>query len=218
VALVPTLYNRPVLEKAYIVRAAEPEDDSGIAALVVEGFLDKFRPIFGRRMDRSIKIMENWVRLEHRVGGVRSLVVEDRATSEIAGAVGVRTEPSDDEELARGLWETLRRNLGFLRASWSATLLSYPRYTAQPYEAYVERLVVAPGYRRQGMARALLREAEALARETGKETLGLHVSGSNLPALRLYEDDGYAEIDRQRSWLTGQFLGIWDWIYLRKVL
>lgn len=207
-----------MLEKAYNVRAAQPEDDSGIAALVVDGFVDKFRPIFGRRMDRSVKIMERWVRLEHRVGGVRSLVVEDRATSEIAGAVGVRTEPSDDEALARGLWEALRHNLGFLRASWSATLLSYPRYTAQPYEAYVERLVVAPAYRRQGMARVLLGEAEAFARETGKETIGLHVSGSNLPALRLYEDEGYKEVDRQRSWLTSRFLGIRDWIYLRKVL
>jgi ribosomal protein S18 acetylase RimI-like enzyme len=207
-----------MLEKAYKVRHAHPEDDPEISGLVVEGFLEKFRPIFGRRMDRSLKIMEKWVGLEHQVGGVLTLVVEDRATLELAASVGVRTEPSDDEALARGLWETLQRNLGFLRASWAATLLSYPRYTAQPYEAYVERLVVAPGFRRRGMARALLDEAEALAREEGKETVGLHVSGSNLPALRLYENEGYSEVDRQRSMLTGQFLGIREWIYLRKVL
>jgi len=212
------LYNRGMLEKSYEVRPATPEDDAEIAALVVEGFLEKFRPIFGRRMDRSVKIMEKWVRLEHRVGGVRSLVVEDRATSELAASVGVRTEPSDDEALARGLWETLRHNLGFLRASWAATLLSYPRYAAQPYEAYVERLVVAPAFRRGGMARSLLAEAEALARAEGKETIGLHVSGTNLPALGLYEDEGYEEVDRQRSVLTGWFLGIGDWIYLRKLL
>jgi ribosomal protein S18 acetylase RimI-like enzyme len=207
-----------MIEKAYTVRPAGEGDDAEIASLVVEGFLDKFRPIFGRRMDRSVRIMEKWVRLEHAVGGVSSLVVEDRANGEVAASVGVRTTASDDEALARGLWGTLRNNLGFLRASWSATLLSYPRYTAQPYEAYVERLVVAPGYRRRGMARALLAEAEARARESGKETIGLHVSGSNLPALRLYEREGYEEIDRQRSWLTGQFLGIRDWIYLRKLL
>jgi ribosomal protein S18 acetylase RimI-like enzyme len=207
-----------MIEKAYTVRPADAEDDAEIAGLVVDGFLEKFRPIFGRRMDRSVRIMERWVRLEHAVGGVRSLVVEDRASSEVVASVGVRTASSDDEALARGLWGALRNNLGFLRASWSATLLSYPRYTAQPYEAYVERLVVSPGYRRRGVARVLLHEAENLARESGKETVGLHVSGSNLPALRLYENEGYGEIDRQRSWLTGHFLGIRDWIYLRKLL
>ena len=60
--------------------------------------------------------------------------------------------------------------------------------------------------------------AEDLARENGKRTVGLHVSGNNLPALRLYEDEGYEEISRQRSFLTGYFLNIRDWIYLQKGL
>ena len=58
------------MEKSFVVRPAEPQDDATIAGLVVEGFLDKFRPIFGRRMDRSLRIMEKWVQLEHSVGGV----------------------------------------------------------------------------------------------------------------------------------------------------
>jgi ribosomal protein S18 acetylase RimI-like enzyme len=48
--------------------------------------------------------------------------------------------------------------------------------------------------------------------------MGLHVSGSNLPALKLYEACGYQEISRQRSLFTGYFLGIWDWLYLQKKL
>lgn len=205
-------------EKLFIVRPAEPQDNVVIAGLVVEGFLDKFRPVFGRGMDRSVKIMERWVRLEHTLGGVSSLVVEGPAPAGITASVGVRIGVSDDEALARGLWKALRRDLGYIRAFWAATLLSYPRYSATSYEAYVERLVVTAGHRQQGMARALLDAAESLARDSCKETIGLHVSGDNLPALRLYESYGYKESSRQRSLFTGYFLDIRDWLYLQKVL
>ena len=205
-----------MFEETYTVREAELRDETEIAGLVVEGFLDKFRPIFGRGMDRSVWIMEKWVHLEHSIGGVRSLVVEISATGEISASVGVRVGESDDDALSRGLWNSLKRSLGFVRASWAATLLSYPRYAASSREAYVERLVVSPGHRNQGMARALLDAAENLARETGKASVGLHVSGGNLPALRLYESYGYEEVSEQRSRLTGYFLGIRDWLYLRK--
>lgn len=184
--------------------------------MVVEGFLDKFRPIFGKRMDQSVRIMERWVRLEHEVGGVRSLVLE--SGSEIAASVGIRLDPSDEAALAGGLWQIMNRNLGVLKTFWATTLLSYPRYNHIPAEAYIERLVVAPAHRRTGMGLALLREAEALGRESGKQSVGLHVGGTNLPALRLYEDAYYEEISRQKSFLTGRFLGIREWIYLRKPL
>ena len=202
----------------FTVRLAGPDEDPAIAALVVEGFLDKFRPVFGRRMDRSVKIMEKWIRLEHASGGVTSLVIEGYSTGELAGSVGIRTADSREDVHARGLWRTLSRNLGFPRAVWATTLLSYPRYSATSSEAYIERLVVSPDFRRQGMARLLLAAAEDLSRESGKRTVGLHVSGNNLPALRLYEDEGYEEVSRQHSFLTGYFLNIRDWLYLKKDL
>jgi ribosomal protein S18 acetylase RimI-like enzyme len=202
----------------FTIRMAEPEDDPAIASLVIEGFIDKFRPVFGKRMDQSIRIMEKWISLEHSSGGVESFVIEGCEAGEIAASVGVRTKPSNDEVMARGLWRALNRNLGTLRALWATTLLSYPRYSARSSEAYIERLVVSPGFRRQGMAKSLLDAAGELASEMEKRTLGLHVSGNNLPAMRLYEDESFAEVSRQRSLLTGHFLGIKDWIYLRKNL
>ena len=139
----------------FTIRLAGPEEDAAIATLVVEGFLDKFRPIFGRRMDRSVKIMEKWVGLEHASGGVTSLVIEGYTATELAGSVGVRTAESREDVLAHGLWRTLSRNLGFPHALWATTLLSYPRYSSTSSEAYVERLVVAPAFRRHGPAPAL---------------------------------------------------------------
>ena len=202
----------------FTVRLAGPGEDPAIAALVVEGFIDKFRPVFGRRMDRSVKIMEKWIGLEHASGGVTSLVIEGYSAGEITGSVGVRTAASREDVLARGLWRNLERNLGLPRALWATTLLSYPRYATSSSEAYIERLVVSPDFRRQGMARRLLAAAEDLAREAGKATVGLHVGGTNLAALRLYEGEGYEEVSRQRSLLTGYFLNIRDWLYLKKEL
>jgi GNAT superfamily N-acetyltransferase len=202
----------------FTVRFADAEDDPAIAALVVEGFLEKFRPIFGARMDRSLRVMEKWVTLEHASGGVTSLVTEGYSPSELAGSVGVRTAPSREDVLARGLWRSLTRNLGFPRAVWATTLLSYPRYSHTSSEAYVERLVVSPSFQRRGIARGLLSAAEKLAREAGKETVGLHVSGNNLAALRLYEAEGYRKAGRQRSFLTGYFLDAKEWLFLQKTL
>jgi len=202
----------------FTVRLAEPDEDPAIAALVVEGFVDKFRSVYRSRMDRSVRIMEKWIRLEHASGGVTSLVIEGYAAAELAGSVGIRTAESREDVLSRGLWRIFTRNLGFLRAIWATALLSYPRYSSTSSEAYIERLVVSPGFRRQGMARRLLMAAEDFARDAGKTTVGLHVSGNNLPALRLYENEGYEEVSRQHSYLTGYFLNIRDWIYLKKEL
>lgn len=204
------------MAEQFTIRPADPDDDPDIATLVVEGFLDKFRPIFGKRMDHSVKIMEKWIQLEHASGGVESLVVE--WGSEIVASVGVRTAESREDVLARGLWRNLNNNLGFYRTLWATTLLSYPRYAPTTSEAYVERLVVAPEYRKRGIARSLLAASEELGLDAGKKTVGLHVSGNNLPALRLYEDEGYLEVSRQRSFLTKYFLDIRDWLYLRKEL
>ena len=202
----------------FTVRFAGPDDDPAIAALVVEGFMDKFRPVFGRRMDRSLRVMEKWISLEHASGGVTSLVVEGYSAAELAGSVGIRTEASREDILARGLWASLTRNLGFLRAVWATSLLSYPRYSSDSSEAYVERLVISPSFRRQGMARRLLSAAEDLATDAGKKTVGLHVTGNNLAALRLYEAEGYEEVSRQRSLLTSYFLDIREWLYMKKEL
>ncbi|WP_047866462.1 GNAT family N-acetyltransferase [Rubrobacter aplysinae] len=210
-----------LLDEGFKLRKATPEDNRVIAGLVVEGFVDKFRPVFRGRLDRAADVMERWVALEHSIGGVTSLIVEhetDGGLSAPLASIGVRTGHSDDEALSRKLWGTLREQLGLFPALRSATLLSHPRYNPIKTEAYVERLVVTNDYKRRGLARSLLYEAEALGRGADKSSIGLHVSGINHEALTLYETEGYEEISRQSSWLTGYALGIRDWIYLKKSL
>lgn len=203
----------------YTIRLANPEDDAAIARLVVEGFVDQFIPIFGGDSKVTREIMRRWVELEHSCGGVRSLVTDSGGHEDrIVASVGVRTTESQDSVLAKGLWRSLKNNLGILRAFWATTLLSHPHYSSRPDEAYVERLVVTEDYKKQGLARNLLHRAESLGRESDKTYIGLHVSGNSTPAINLYTAEGYKEVSRQRSLTTGYFLGVKEWLYLRKTL
>ncbi len=57
-------------------------------------------------------------------------------------------------------------------------------------------LYVVPAARRQGVARALLRRAARLGRESGAHSLSLETAIDNLPAQKLYESMGWQrEVD-----------------------
>jgi GNAT superfamily N-acetyltransferase len=58
----------------------------------------------------------------------------------------------------------------------------------------IKRMYVAPPARRRGLARRLLAELEACARELGHERLRLDTNAAQPEALLLYEAAGYAEI------------------------
>lgn len=205
-----------MLHRPYTIRVAEERDEPEIAALVVAGFLDKFRPAFGRRLGASLQIMEHWISLEHARGGITSLVIEE--PEGVAASVGVRLSKSEEAEISGELWSVFREHMGILRSLWSTMLLSYPHYAYDPSEAYVERLAVFPEHRRSGMGRALMQRAEELGNEENKKNVGLHVSADNLPARKLYEGTGYAEVSRQRSMLNSRFMGVREWLYLSKPL
>lgn len=57
--------------------------------------------------------------------------------------------------------------------------------------AFIEDLAVAPEYRRRGIAAALMNTARTQARESGAESMELHVWGFNREALALYEKLGF---------------------------
>lgn len=58
----------------------------------------------------------------------------------------------------------------------------------------VKRMWTAPKARRRGVARALLRELESLARAAGMEALRLDTNRALIPALTLYRREGYRPI------------------------
>jgi ribosomal protein S18 acetylase RimI-like enzyme len=71
--------------------------------------------------------------------------------------------------------------------------------TPAPGSWYVDALAVAPGARRQGVARALLADAEAIARAEGANGVSLDTGLENTAARRLYEASGYQQRDIRRA-------------------
>ncbi len=57
--------------------------------------------------------------------------------------------------------------------------------------AYIVTLDVAPGLRRQGLAGALVADAEKKAAEGGAQTMLLHVFAGNAAAIGFYRSAGY---------------------------
>lgn len=65
---------------------------------------------------------------------------------------------------------------------------------------WVTTLGVKPAYRRNGIARALLRKCE---KELAMPAIRLSVRASNQPAIQLYEDAGYEVVGRWKKYYTG---------------
>jgi ribosomal protein S18 acetylase RimI-like enzyme len=67
---------------------------------------------------------------------------------------------------------------------------------------YISSLAVSPDCRRIGAATYALNYAAAVARKLGKEALELTVLKKNIPAIRLYERQGYrVKEERRRSFV-----------------
>lgn len=58
-------------------------------------------------------------------------------------------------------------------------------------EGFITNIAVHPAYRRQGIARALIREAQDYAEAHNLTRLTLEVRASNAPAIALYEGMGF---------------------------
>ena len=59
-------------------------------------------------------------------------------------------------------------------------------------EGYIGNVAVLPGFRRRGVADALLQALDNLAEERGLRFLTLEVRAGNIPARCLYEKNGYS--------------------------
>ncbi len=71
--------------------------------------------------------------------------------------------------------------------------------TPAPGSWYVDALAVAADARRQGVARALLADAEAIARARGANGVSLDTGLENAAARSLYEASGFAQRDIRRA-------------------
>jgi len=69
-------------------------------------------------------------------------------------------------------------------------------------EAEILTLATAPEKRRQGLARATLRQAEDRAKTQGARIIFLEVAEDNIAGISLYVTAGYAEVGRRPGYYT----------------
>lgn len=62
--------------------------------------------------------------------------------------------------------------------------------------SYLDRIVIAPGFRRQGLGRLVYDELEALAQPTGRMALEVNVEPPNEGSLAFHRARGYVEVGR----------------------
>lgn len=198
------------------VRPATWNDLEAVAAILVEGFGDKFRAAFGEKIDRAQTIIARTLAAEAEGHSLRGLFVAEQG-GQVVGTIAVRRR--EDPEVpfwpaTAVLFEELGL-LGGLRALFYLSLLDQP---CRRNEAYISDVAVAAPMRRHGIGTALLLKAEEVARGWGKRALVLDVSARNEPAIQLYRRLGYRLERRRTAWLAGLLLGESRWLRLRKEL
>ncbi len=67
-------------------------------------------------------------------------------------------------------------------------------------ECHILNLCVDPDWQRRGIGRRLLRHLLGIARRRGADTAYLEVRVSNVPAIRLYESEGFCETGRREDY------------------
>lgn len=130
-------------------------------------------------------------RVEARLGSA----IRDKAT------VFIATREEDDHSAVIGTVDCIRLPRGSGRRPFEQTL---------PDRFLIRNLWVAEEARRQGIARQLMAEAEDFARAEDVSMNVLEVLVENEPAITLYEDLGYEELDAPAlplpRWMRGALL------------
>ena len=88
----------------------------------------------------------------------------------------------------------------FLTAEADGTVLGYIGLMFVLDEGYISNVAVAPQFRRQGIAGALIRALVNRAEEKDLAFLTLEVRESNESAVALYEKCGFATVGRRKNY------------------
>ena len=177
-----------------LVRRPQPNEAAAIAALLHESAADMYNRFAGGR-ERALRTLE---RAFHELGNSAAAEVVWVAEVEGVIAAAMAAFPVD---------EALARSRAFLRLAlrgapvwhWPGALRLYwlgGRASPSPPPAafYIDALATDAAYRRRGLARALLAEAERQARARGLPAVALDTTLDNRPARSLYVNAGFDEV------------------------
>jgi ribosomal protein S18 acetylase RimI-like enzyme len=176
---------------APLIRPAREEGAAAVARLIYLTSPAGFR-LFGGSEERALRLLEAAFGTAG-TDGSREVITVAELDGEVAGAMAAFPTPEGDERRRRFVRLARRR-----RPPWRwprIWLLARhgARHDPTPPAAslYIDSLATAERFRRRGVAAALLREAERIARERGLPAIALDTRAANGGARALYEREGY---------------------------
>ncbi len=92
----------------------------------------------------------------------------------------------------------------FVAENEEGTVLGYIGYWWSFFEVQITFLAVAPAYRRQGVAKALIDHVCAACRKIDVQTIQLEVRSGNAPAIALYKKCGFVKVGCRPKYYGGK--------------
>jgi ribosomal protein S18 acetylase RimI-like enzyme len=179
------------------IRPARPDDVDAVARLLYETATGMYDVYAGGRR-RALRILRA---AYSRPGNSasREVVWVAELDGEVAGALAAFPVAEGDARASRFLRVTLARTPPW---KWPATFRIFNTGAdltpvPPPESLYVDALATQPGYRRRGVATALLEEAARLAFEAGLGFVALDSAAPNTAAQALYERCGFSVSERR---------------------
>jgi ribosomal protein S18 acetylase RimI-like enzyme len=180
-----------------LIRPAAPDDADAVACLLYETATGMYDVYTGGRRRALRTLRAAYGRPGNSAS--REVVRVAELGGAVAGALAAFPVAEADARAGRFLRVTLARTppwrwpatLGIFRTG--ADLTPVP----PPDSLYVDALATETGYRRRGVAGALLDEARRLARAAGLGHVALDTAATNAAAQALYERCGFKVTDRR---------------------
>jgi ribosomal protein S18 acetylase RimI-like enzyme len=176
-----------------LTRSARPSDAAPAVRLLYLSAADMYDQFAGGH-DRALRVL----RRAFATTGTNAssdVVTVAELDGRVAGAMAAF--PVDENGArARGILRLTLRSIP--PWCWPGTMTFWSRNgragpVPPPGALYVDALATDPGHRRRGVARALLAQAEALAREASLRRVALDTRLDNAPARELYRRAGFRE-------------------------
>ena len=182
------------------IRLAVPADYPALAQIMAENFRGKFVIALGRDPARRQRYLEALLPTGVLCSGHVYVAYRDGALVATFTIKMADTIPAADDY--RSAREALAKVSHPLRAWWAITVLRLlGGIRLQPGEAYLDNLVVARAYQRQGVATSLADFFYEQSRSLGNHTIYGDVMSSNARVIGLFRQQGW-EIVRRNYWLA----------------
>ena len=128
--------------------------------------------------------------------------IQNMTSAHLSEVANLETECFSSPWSENALAEELENENSYFLVAVAENVLGYIGVQEICGEAYITNVAVFGKHRKSGIGRALLDEACKGAKGRGCEFITLEVRESNLPAIRLYESEGFEKVGLRKNFYS----------------